>query len=482
MAVLVHLPWEFWLALAVLLAVAGWGWSHRAQGWGLPTIAVCLTSIVWYHGDALYNDYLINYARNFSPQVLSRAWWQIILFALSLGLFVSSVPKLLNRKYAGNPSEVEALGSGRHSLAAAQPAIINLAHVLALSWAGILVVALWRTGGNLLGLVAPYFGNMAYPWARGQFAESLFDSIATLLGTISMICAASFGVFAAILRPGATRNLMILLIVASWPMFMLDRTRHVMLTVLLPGLLAYAFLRWRGHPLVQVTMVVASFLAMEAWFKFVIANRAETSVIAAVADKSQRTPEGGPDHRHLGLNMFEELCWINELLDQGRLRAANGGLYLVNLVNPIPRALWPGKPTMGLEYSILRGQQGDEISGTSATICVGMIGSGIVNFGQWFGPVVAAFLMSLWCAFLARLDLSGQDPGRLQVYLIGLVVTFNFGRDITFLVAYPFLFAYGLLWVWRQISPYSVRMPLPPGARRQRSRLGRCRAFPRTHS
>jgi hypothetical protein len=94
-------------------------------------------------------------------------------------------------------------------------------------------------------------------------------------------------------------------------------------------------------------------------------------------------------------------------------------------------------------------------------MCVGMIGSGLINFGQWLGPVAAAFLMSLWCAFLARLDLTGQDPGRLKVYLIGLVVTFNFGRDITFLVAYPFLFAFGLLWAWRTISPYSVQTARP---------------------
>jgi ABC-type Mn2+/Zn2+ transport system permease subunit len=49
-------------------------------------------------------------------------------------------------------------------------------------------------------------------------------------------------------------------------------------------------------------------------------------------------------------------------------------------------------------------------------------------------------------AVLARQDLMGHDIGHLLLYAIGLVLTFNMGRDITLLVIYPFVFGWLLLW------------------------------------
>jgi hypothetical protein len=80
-----------------------------------------------------------------------------------------------------------------------------------------------------------------------------------------------------------------------------------------------------------------------------------------------------------------------------------------------------------------------------------MIGQGVVNFGLILGPIAAALLMSIWVAVLARLDLRG-DIGRLLLCTVGLILTFNMGRDITLFVLYPFVFGYMLLlaWEWQQ--------------------------------
>ena len=41
-----------------------------------------------------------------------------------------------------------------------------------------------------------------------------------------------------------------------------------------------------------------------------------------------------------------------------------------------------------------------------------------------------------------------QKTGRLLLYMVGMVLTFNLGRDITLITLYPFLFGFIMLVVW----------------------------------
>ena len=146
---------------------------------------------------------------------------------------------------------------------------------------------------------------------------------------------------------------------------------------------------------------------------------------------------------------------INSFLDKGTYAVNYGQRYFAELVNPIPRGLWPGKPLIGIDYAIARGQgwadQKDLEAGVGATISTGMIGQGVVNFGPFFGVLAAAFLMALWVAILARQDLKGEKTGRMLLFFIGVVLTFNLGRDITLITLYPFVFGYIMLSVWAQV-------------------------------
>jgi hypothetical protein len=158
--------------------------------------------------------------------------------------------------------------------------------------------------------------------------------------------------------------------------------------------------------------------------------------------------------------MYEELCWINTFIEDGRYEPEWGQEYLDELANPVPRSLWPGKPTIGLDYAVLRGQAGGEEDqgGVYATISTGMIGQGVVNFGRLLGPVCAALLMSLWAAVLARLDLRGSAIGSFPLYALGIILTFNMGRDITLLILYPFVFgALIIWWMGRRAVSQTVR-------------------------
>jgi hypothetical protein len=159
------------------------------------------------------------------------------------------------------------------------------------------------------------------------------------------------------------------------------------------------------------------------------------------------------------LNMYEELSWINVLTTNGTYEPNMGRNYLANLLNPIPRSLWPGKPTIGLDYAGARGLGDvDSNAGVYATLSDGVVGQGVVNFGRYIGPAFAALLMSFWVCWLARLDLNGSKIGYLPLYCIGLILTFNMGRDITFLELYPFVFGYGIsiLLNWYLVSRQST--------------------------
>ncbi len=185
------------------------------------------------------------------------------------------------------------------------------------------------------------------------------------------------------------------------------------------------------------------------------------SISAAYNNKGLNLTEEKSAHNE-GLNMYEELCWVSTFIDNGKYRVNWGQRYFAELVNPIPRALWPGKPLIGLDYAIARGhaQADDKQGGVNTTISTGLIGQGVVNFGRLFGPMAAAFIMSLWIAVLARLDLNVQALGRLPLYSLGLILTFNMGRDITLIILYPFVFGYLVVW-WlvRHAPPAASRAP-----------------------
>jgi hypothetical protein len=255
----------------------------------------------------------------------------------------------------------------------------------------------------------------------------------------------------------------------SWPYFVLDRTRYIILMLVLPGALSWIFLRLRGGMLRKASVLLVFFLIVNAWMGFVIANRTDTSIVGALREKGFNLNENGKVH-HEGLNMFEELCWVNTFFKQGTYTCNWGYRYYTELVNPIPRILWPDKPLVGLDYALARGQGGAEdpdSGGVWATISTGVIGQGIVNFGKVFGSAFAAFLMGLWVAVLARLDLQISEFGRLPLYGLGLGLTVNLGRDLTLGTLYPFVFGAGLIW-WHERSTRRA-VGRRPGPTRSRS-------------
>jgi hypothetical protein len=451
------LPLPFWLVLVAIIFFGLKAWRLVETGLGIPMLAVLLTISTWYVGDVLYNDYS-SYLVETDKTALESAWWEVFLFVCVFGLLAPVIHQFFNSNYLGRPSRMISLvRHGGLNSAKFQNQIDKACLLLGALWLAMMIVAVIRTDFDFKGLFLPFLGQKDDPWGRGRVGGSALDAVLALAGYCQIALAATFGVIAALSCRPRTLFIAILICLLTLPGYIFDRARSYMLATLLPGFLSLVFLRIRGNVFVRVAILAVGFFVLEGWFKYVIEYRAAGSIAAifhAKIDFLDEDPEAG---KHYGLNMFEELGYINFFIKDGSYRPNWGERYFAELVNPIPRVIWPGKPLIGIDYAVARGltydDAGDSDAGVGGTVSTGMIGQGVVNFGGILGPVAAALLMALWVSILARQDLLGAEPGRLFLYVLGLVLTFNMGRDITLLVLYPFCFGYLLLLAAKILHP-----------------------------
>jgi hypothetical protein len=447
-------PVAFYIALGLLALAGAYAWNARELGVGIPMGAVLGTVGLWYFGDALYNDYQ-RYALEIGPEYLEAAWWQVALFLLFFLILTPAIHRIVNRKVLGDRSEFwELMKRGGIDNPEFQRRLDIATRLIAGVWLVLMAIALIRTNFDFLGLFAPFVSGKANPWGRGRVGGG-FDALISLANYLQIMLVAAFGIVAAVAKNRRTRVLALVITAVSLPWFLLDRTRNTMLAVALPGILAWVFVRLKSGMMLKIAILVGAFLVTEGWMKFVIQTRSGGDISRAfmqlgVGGVVQQVEDSGAKHE--GLNMFEELAWVNSFIDKGTYVVNNGARYFAELVNPIPRVLWPNKPMIGIDYAIARGQlyggASDDAAGVGATISTGMIGQGVVNFGPFFGVLAAALLMAIWVAILARQDLMGVRMGRMLLFFIGCVLTFNLGRDITLITLYPFLFGYFMLTFW----------------------------------
>jgi hypothetical protein len=456
-------PLPFWLVVLALLFFGVSTWRTQEPSLRLPMIAVLSTITVWYVVDVLYNDYA-GYIMEIGAPTLLLAWLEVLAFVCTFGLLTPIIHRSFNKKYLGRPSSLFHLIFHRGVESTKfQNQIDLISRFLLYLWVALMSVALLRTNFDFVGLFMPYLGDKVDPWARGRIGAG-FDSLLAAAGYFQIGLTGMLGLCAALSRRSSTASLITIVYFLTLPIYLFDRTRSTMLATLLPGFLAFVFVRVRGGTFVKLLLLALGFIAVESWLKFVIESRGDQiSVVTAFQQSLAGKHEAEEQVKHQGLNMFEELGFINLYFSNGSFRPSWGENYFAELVNPIPRSLWPGKPLIGLDFAVARGQAAsvaDNAAGAGATIATGMIGQGVVNFGRILGPVAAAIIMAYWAALLARQDLLGNETGRLFIYTIGLILTFNMGRDITLLVLYPFVFFYILLLVRKYLQP-SGRAPAP---------------------
>ena len=90
-----QLPLPFYLCVAAAVWLLLRGWQMRMEGWGIPLMAVTATAGSWYLMDPIYNDYT-QYLREVGPDHLSNAFWEVLLFFISLGVLTPPVNRKIN--------------------------------------------------------------------------------------------------------------------------------------------------------------------------------------------------------------------------------------------------------------------------------------------------------------------------------------------------------------------------------------------------
>jgi hypothetical protein len=443
---LLVMPIGFWAVIALLISGFYYAATNVRQGLGIPAATLFATIAFWYVGDALYNDYRETHMFLFTPEVLALAWWQVALFLTVFLLITPLLHRRLNGQLFGHSSQALHLFKAGVKDAQFQRTLTILYSAAAGVWLLLLGFATLRFGNRFIYYLFPYLGEHPGPWVSESLAFGVGDSLLALANNLQLMVGCLFGVIAALSTNSLIRSLALIGVFLTWPYFIFGFVRNHILVTVVPGLLAWVLLRLRFGIFTKVIILAALFLLVNAWFGFIIGHRAQLSTTAALKQEGFNYSEASKQE-HEGLNMFEELCWINSFIKTGSFKPTLGYNYFANFANPIPRFLWPGKPSIGLDYANARGGGGaDNATGVFVTLSDGMIGQGVNNFGIYIGPAFAAFLISLWVCWVARCDLLGRQIGYFPLYGLGLILTFIMGRDIGPLAMYPFFFGSIICW------------------------------------
>jgi oligosaccharide repeat unit polymerase len=435
----------FYLAAAALIVLTVESCIKLLNGDSFSiTLAVYVTVFGWYFVDPFLNPEQYSYIPSY---LISQSYGQVLLFLIGFRCFMPLAQRWIVRRRTIGVFHVQRF----------TPEQILI--VTGAVWLLLLVIGVARMGGDVVGALFPIDSRAgATMWGRSAIATSAAGFLIASGGYMFNAVTAFLGVLVFFQRSAFWRCLSGAMFVISLPYFLFEGARSHFLAAILPFIVTY--LLYGRHPLIiKLAVLAAAFICLDHGFKLVTAFRGTGFRDLLAAEHPYELVD--EDLRQSGLNMIQELCFANAYIGSGAASPAYGGRYLNELLNVIPRVIWPSKPLVGIDYAKWRGLEDPQSDlGVSATISTGMIGGGILNFGPFFGPVAAGIIMALWMGLLIRWWQQRNSLLRLMLFMLGAGLTFNLGRDITLLVLWPIVFAYcfvRLIEIWTAKHPASLR-------------------------
>jgi oligosaccharide repeat unit polymerase len=249
-------------------------------------------------------------------------------------------------------------------------------------------------------------------------------------------------------------------LVIAWPILRSygSATRSSMLLAV--GCSVLAILYWKMTPVWRKRMIYAGFASlplMYALMAAIVVSRGSGALSWENAEKVD----------YVGNEMFRELLFITSKVPS-LADYQYGYVYFVQLVNPIPRFLWPGKPSLdaGLLMASMHGALNSD--GEAYLTCSpGLIGEMYLNFGT-----LGIIGLSLFGGWLVKgwdliLKLYSHSLPALMFYSGGLGVLFVMGRSFTMTMFYGLISLALLAWLISSFASHSVAnvsVPLPAEA------------------
>ncbi len=389
------------------------------------TVGVYVTVFAWYFVDPFINPEQYD---DLPSSSLGQSYGQVLLFLIGFRVFAPVAIRWIVRRRSSGVFDTRLTPE-------------RILRGVAALWLVLFILGIARLGGDVMGGVFPLDGRAGpMMWGRSGVDTTGSGFLISFAGYLFMAVTAFLGVLAFFQRSAAWRLLAGAMFAITLPSFFLSGTRSGFLAVTVPFMITYLFYG-RRLLILKLAILAIAFFCLKEGFRFVQVFRGVgfREVLASENPYELMDEDVGT----VGLNMIGELCFVNAYLDSGETSPAYGARYLNELLNFIPRAIWPSKPLLGIDYAIWRGHESDDSDlGVNTTISSGMIGGGVLNFGQILGPVAAGILMALWAGLLIRWWEQRRSLLRLALFMLGAGLTFNLGRDITLLVLWPVVFAY----------------------------------------
>jgi oligosaccharide repeat unit polymerase len=416
----------FYLAAAVLLGLTAESCIKllNRNVFGV-TVIVYVTVFAWYFVDPFLNPEQYDYLPS---SLLGESYGQVLLFLIAFRVFTPTATRWI----------VGRRSSGIFDTRLTPEQILVAAGAI---WLVLFLIGIYRMDGDVMGAVFPFDSRAGMTmWAREAVSSSgsgfLVASGAYLFNAVT----AFLGVLVFFQRTTLWRCVAGAMFAITLPYFFLAGTRSHFLAAVLPFIITYLF--YGRHLLIlKLAILAVAFFCLNEGFKFVTAFRGTGFREVLASENPYELMD--EDMRPSGLNMIQELCFVNVYFETSAASPAHGAKYFNEVLNFVPRAIWPSKPLLGIDYAKWRGFESDNDElGVNTTISSGMIGGGVLNFGRIFGPVAAALLMAVWTGLLIRWWEQRQSLLRLMLFMLGAGLTFNLGRDITLLVLWPAIFAY----------------------------------------
>jgi oligosaccharide repeat unit polymerase len=196
---------------------------------------------------------------------------------------------------------------------------------------------------------------------------------------------------------------------------------------------------WNASPAGRRRLILVGMpLAIAAgyfWSAIIVAGRNDGKFDTSTAAKVD----------YVGFEMFRELLFVMRETEHG-MPLQWGATYFTQLVNPIPRAIWPGKPVADAGLILARAYGAVDKNGEpTMTNSPGFLGEAWLNFGilgLLVVPAIAGVIVRAWDGLF---PLASRSLPAFLIYAGGLATILASGRSFNFSNYYGLLALFFLM-------------------------------------